>query len=164
MGTVPVLINVSQPRCQMTMMTGNEPCKALMPCLCIVIILLTGASSGIGAATAVLFAKLGAHLSLTGRNETNLNKVAEECQQHGAKVSVLCDPWVEVGLVFKGGYDACTCTLNPNTFTWGGEKEGRVEKKKSVHSAPAGAGAQAGDLPRARRGSPAACHQSCLDE
>ena len=68
--------------------------------VCIVIILSTGASSGIGAATAVLFAKLGAHLSLTGRNETNLNKVAEECKQHGAKVSGLCDPWVEAVLDF----------------------------------------------------------------
>lgn len=43
--------------------------------------LITGASSGIGAATAVLFAKLGAKLSLTGRNEANLKKVVEECKK-----------------------------------------------------------------------------------
>jgi len=40
---------------------------------------ITGASSGIGAATAVLFARLGAQLSLTGRNETNLKRVGNEC-------------------------------------------------------------------------------------
>jgi len=43
--------------------------------------LITGASSGIGAATAMLFARLGANLSLTGRNEANLNLVAEECSR-----------------------------------------------------------------------------------
>ena len=42
-------------------------------------------------------------------------------------------------------------------------KEGRVEKK-SVHSAPAGPGARTRDLPRARRGSPAARHGGCLDK
>jgi len=41
--------------------------------------LITGASSGIGAATAVLFSKLGASLALTGRKEGNLAKVGEEC-------------------------------------------------------------------------------------
>lgn len=43
------------------------------------VVLITGASSGIGAATAVHFAKLGAKLSLTGRNERNLRGVASEC-------------------------------------------------------------------------------------
>lgn len=42
--------------------------------------LITGASSGIGAATAVLFSKLKACLALTGRNIDNLNKVAAQCQ------------------------------------------------------------------------------------
>ncbi|KAH9504688.1 Versicolorin reductase 1 [Bulinus truncatus] len=39
--------------------------------------LITGASRGIGAATAVLFSKLGASLALTGRIEENLLKVGE---------------------------------------------------------------------------------------
>lgn len=43
--------------------------------------LITGASSGIGATTAILFAKLGATLSLTGRNEENLKKTIAACQQ-----------------------------------------------------------------------------------
>ena len=40
---------------------------------------ITGASSGIGAATAVLFARLGAKLVLTGRNEANLQRTMEKC-------------------------------------------------------------------------------------
>uniref|UniRef100_A0A146LMH6 3-oxoacyl-[acyl-carrier-protein] reductase FabG n=1 Tax=Lygus hesperus TaxID=30085 RepID=A0A146LMH6_LYGHE len=45
------------------------------------VVLITGASSGIGAATAIKFAKLGALLSLTDQNETNLEKVADECKK-----------------------------------------------------------------------------------
>jgi len=41
--------------------------------------LITGASSGIGAATAVLFARLGAKLVLSGRNEANLQRTCDEC-------------------------------------------------------------------------------------
>jgi len=41
--------------------------------------LITGASSGIGAATAMLFARLGAKLSLSGRNQANLNRIGDEC-------------------------------------------------------------------------------------
>ena len=43
--------------------------------------LITGASSGIGAATAILFTKLGANVSITGRNVENLQKTADSCQQ-----------------------------------------------------------------------------------
>ena len=44
------------------------------------VVLITGASSGIGATTAVHFAQLGASLSLTGRNVQNLNAVVEKCK------------------------------------------------------------------------------------
>lgn len=44
------------------------------------VVLITGASSGIGASTAKHFAKLGASLALAGRNKTNLEKVVSECQ------------------------------------------------------------------------------------
>lgn len=47
------------------------------------VVLITGASSGIGAATAVHFSRLGASLSLTGRNADNLNKVAGQCLVSG---------------------------------------------------------------------------------
>lgn len=45
------------------------------------VVLITGASSGIGAATAIHLAQLGASLSITGRNKQNLDKVAEQCGQ-----------------------------------------------------------------------------------
>jgi len=41
------------------------------------VVIITGASSGIGKALAIEFAKLGAHIVITGRNEARLNEVAE---------------------------------------------------------------------------------------
>jgi len=43
------------------------------------VVLITGASSGIGAATAIHFAQLRASVSITGCNADNLKKVAEQC-------------------------------------------------------------------------------------
>lgn len=55
--------------------------------------LITGASSGIGAGTALLFARLGAQLALNGRDTDNLNRVAKECEECGGKkVKTLCSP------------------------------------------------------------------------
>ncbi|XP_078282091.1 3-oxoacyl-[acyl-carrier-protein] reductase FabG [Rhinoraja longicauda] len=51
--------------------------------------LITGASSGIGAGTATLFAKLGAKLALNGRNVESLGKVGQECEQVGAHTPLL---------------------------------------------------------------------------
>ncbi|XP_071539867.1 3-oxoacyl-[acyl-carrier-protein] reductase FabG-like isoform X1 [Panulirus ornatus] len=48
------------------------------------IAIITGASSGIGAATAILFSRLGASLVLTGRNVENLHAVAEKCSSGNA--------------------------------------------------------------------------------
>ncbi|CAG4942420.1 unnamed protein product [Parnassius apollo] len=44
------------------------------------VILITGASSGIGAACAVRFAMASAKLSIVGRNIDNLKKVSEKCE------------------------------------------------------------------------------------
>lgn len=41
--------------------------------------LVTGSSSGIGAATAILFAKSGANVVVTGRNATKVSEVAKQC-------------------------------------------------------------------------------------
>jgi len=46
--------------------------------------IITGASSGIGAATAVQMASRGAYLAITGRNFQNLQKTEEECLASGA--------------------------------------------------------------------------------
>jgi len=43
-----------------------------------VVLIITEAGSAIGAATATLFARLGAKLSLADRNEVNLQRVADE--------------------------------------------------------------------------------------
>ncbi|XP_022836409.1 uncharacterized protein LOC111363785, partial [Spodoptera litura] len=64
------------------------------------VVLVTGASSGIGESTALLFAKLGAKLSLVGRNEANLRAVAAECEkQKGVKpLAIVADLGTDEGI------------------------------------------------------------------
>ncbi|XP_026756558.2 uncharacterized oxidoreductase YxbG-like [Galleria mellonella] len=47
------------------------------------VVIVTGASSGIGAAAAVLFAREGACVVMVGRNQSKLSKVAEQCARDG---------------------------------------------------------------------------------
>ncbi|XP_046574258.1 uncharacterized oxidoreductase SSP0419-like isoform X2 [Haliotis rubra] len=47
--------------------------------------IITGSSSGIGAGIAAVFAKEGAKLSLTGRNQKNLEEVVENCKKAGCQ-------------------------------------------------------------------------------
>lgn len=46
---------------------------------------ISGAGSGIGAATAELFSKLGASLALTDRDCENLTAVGKACEESSAK-------------------------------------------------------------------------------
>ena len=46
---------------------------------------LSGASSGIGAATAVEFARAGASVALIARSVEGLQSTAQKCQQAGAE-------------------------------------------------------------------------------
>ena len=52
------------------------------------VIVITGATSGIGLATARLAAKRGTHLMLTGRDRLSLDKLAAELSAGGAQVAV----------------------------------------------------------------------------
>jgi short-subunit dehydrogenase len=52
-------------------------------------ILITGATRGIGKATAIHFAKKGANLILTSRTENDLKNVSDECKKLGVQVDYI---------------------------------------------------------------------------
>ncbi|CAH0696943.1 unnamed protein product [Spodoptera exigua] len=53
------------------------------------VVLITGGSAGIGAITAEKFAKEGASIAITGRNEAGLKAVAQRCEQLGSKTLII---------------------------------------------------------------------------
>ncbi|XP_049311388.1 uncharacterized oxidoreductase TM_0325-like [Bactrocera dorsalis] len=53
------------------------------------VVIVTGASSGIGAATAEAFAKQGSKVVLTGRNEANLKATETACKAANSEVELL---------------------------------------------------------------------------
>lgn len=59
------------------------------------VVLITGSSSGIGAATAELFAKRGFKVAVTGSNAARVQSVVEKCNEQspmGYEVSVVSAP------------------------------------------------------------------------
>lgn len=52
-------------------------------------VVITGASSGLGAALAIEYAKDGVHLALLGRDEARIKAIALECESRGARVQPL---------------------------------------------------------------------------
>jgi short-subunit dehydrogenase len=61
------------------------------------VVVITGASSGIGRATAEAFAAKGAHLVLAARGEAALGEVAARCRQAGVEVLVVRTDVTEAG-------------------------------------------------------------------
>ncbi|XP_026740264.1 uncharacterized protein LOC113502777 [Trichoplusia ni] len=49
------------------------------------VVVITGGSAGIGATTAVRFAKEGANIAIVGRNEARLREVCQKCEKFGVK-------------------------------------------------------------------------------
>jgi NAD(P)-dependent dehydrogenase (short-subunit alcohol dehydrogenase family) len=61
------------------------------------VIIITGASSGIGAAAAVKFAANGARLVLGARNEAGLKRVSDQIRQAGGRAAVLPGDVMDAG-------------------------------------------------------------------
>ena len=74
--------------------------------------IVTGASSGIGAATAVHLARLGAVLAITGRNVENLQDTAKKCEETGAKPPLV----IKADLVKE---DDCTKIIEDTVAKYG---------------------------------------------
>ena len=64
-------------------------------------LLITGASSGLGKALALLFAKRNVTLHLLGRNVSELQKISSMCQEKGAKIVVHAVDLTKKNLVKK---------------------------------------------------------------
>ena len=54
------------------------------------VVLVTGASSGIGAGTAVHLASLGCKIALVARNKVKLEEVAAQCREAGSQEVLVC--------------------------------------------------------------------------
>lgn len=90
------------------------------------VVLITGASSGIGRATAHLFARDGARLVLAARDDGSLREVAAECAEHGAAVlTVPTDVAVEtqVETLVRSAHEAFgridVCVAGASVYSYG---------------------------------------------
>ncbi|XP_046548636.1 uncharacterized oxidoreductase MexAM1_META1p0182-like [Haliotis rubra] len=73
--------------------------------------IITGSSAGIGAGIAVVFAKEGAKLSLTGRNQNNLEQVVQNCKKAGCQ-----DVLINVGDITKDAFRRTLVDTTKKTF------------------------------------------------
>jgi len=73
-------------------------------------ILITGASSGIGAAMAVEFARQGGRLFLAARNQERLGQVADKCREQGVRVDTF-----PVDMTSEESIDSLVSTLSSMT-------------------------------------------------
>ena len=98
--------------------------------------IITGAGSGIGEATAVLFAREGARVGLIGRREAMLEKVAARIAADGGSSLVLpCDVSLEdeVAASFAlaeerwGGIDTCVGVAGIELYDLGDDRVDRLE-------------------------------------
>ncbi|MGH1590859.1 SDR family NAD(P)-dependent oxidoreductase [Methylobacterium phyllosphaerae] len=94
-------------------------------------ILITGASSGIGAALARHYAQPGASLVLVGRNADRLETVARDCRASGAAVEAARldtrDRAATVALVHRTDAAGPLDLVIANAAVNGGNQEGQVE-------------------------------------
>lgn len=94
-------------------------------------ILITGASSGIGAALARHYAQTGVSLILVGRNAERLESVARDCRASGAAVEAARlatrDRAATVALVHRADAEAPLDLVIANAAVNGGNQEGQVE-------------------------------------
>jgi short-subunit dehydrogenase len=71
-------------------------------------VIITGASSGIGAATAIAFAQRGARLMLAARGEAGLRDIAERCRRVGASAEVRVVDVTDAAAVAAFAFEANT--------------------------------------------------------
>ena len=69
-------------------------------------VVIMGASSGIGAATAIAFARQGAHLVLGARGQDGLDDVVERCHAAGGQASAITVDATDADAVSDFAYDA----------------------------------------------------------
>lgn len=104
-------------------------------------ILITGASRGIGAGTAVALSKAGFDLVLWSRNESDLSETVTKCRGLGADVRSATVDVADSGSVMGAGAtslegleDLRGCVLNAGMGIWGNIWELSVEEWREVMS------------------------------
>jgi NAD(P)-dependent dehydrogenase (short-subunit alcohol dehydrogenase family) len=99
-------------------------------------VLITGAGSGIGEATALLFAREGARVGLVGRTASKLVAVAERIVSDGGEALVLPADVAEEAAISAaigtlvgawGGLDACIAVAGIERFAQGDDRVDRLD-------------------------------------